>query len=275
MAAKPWRIVLLTAIPPVAIAYADIVRAAGHEPVAVVVPRGARRSHVTPMGQAHVELDPRDLDIVFAASRHSLARIFRGYDADLVICTGFPWLITQDAIGASRLGIVNGHPSLLPRYRGPFPIAAAIRNGEPEIGVTYHLMDPGFDTGNILAQKTIPLDDDETEESLNPKLLAASVELLPLALARLENGDRGDPQGGGDYQSGDDLADYVHVDLAQRAADVHRQVRAWSFVPPVSKHRGPLLGGRRLLVTSLTEVDGAERVECADGPLWIVQSAPL
>jgi hypothetical protein len=52
-------------------------------------------------------------------------------------------------------------------------------------------------------------------------------------------------------------------------------VRAWSFVPPVSKHRGPLLDGRRLLVTSLTEVDGAERVECADGPLWIVQSAPV
>jgi methionyl-tRNA formyltransferase len=275
MAETPWRIVLLTAIPPVAIAYADIVRAAGHEPVAVVVPRGARRGHVTPMGQAHVELDPRDLDIVFAASRHSLARIFRGYDADLVICTGFPWLITQDAIDAARLGIVNGHPSLLPRYRGPFPIAAAIRNGEPEIGVTYHLMDTGFDTGNILAQKTIPLDDDETEESLNPKLLAASVELLPLALARLGNGDRGDPQSGGDYQSGDDLADYVHVDLARRAADVHRQVRAWSFVPPVSKHRGPLLDGRRLLMTSLTEVEGAERVECADGPLWIVQSAPV
>lgn len=275
MSETPWRVVILTAVPPVAIAYADIVRAEGHEPVAVVVPRGARRGNVTPFGQAHVEQDPRDLDIVFAASKDSLARIFRGYDADLVICTGFPWLITQEAIDAARLGIVNGHPSMLPRYRGPFPIAAAVRNGEREIGVTYHMMDAGFDTGNILAQKAIPLAEDETDETLSPKLLEASVELLPLALRRLARGDRGDPQTGGDYQSAEDLAGYVHVDLAMPAADVHRQVRTWSFVPPVSKHRGPLLDGRRLLVTSLTEIEGAERVECADAPLWIVEAAPL
>ena len=271
MAETPWRIVILTAIPPVAIAYSDIVRAAGHEPVAVVTPRGRGRD-VTPLGQAHVEQDPRDLDIVFAASKHSLARIFRGYDADLVICTGFPWLITQEAIDAPTHGIVNGHPSLLPRYRGPFPIAAAIRNGETELGVTYHLMDGAFDTGNILAQKSIPLAEDETEETLNPKLLEASVELLPLALRRLERGDRGDPQTGGDYQSAEDLAGYVQVDLSAPAADVHRQVRAWSFVPPVLPFRGPLLDGRRLLATSLVEVEGAERIECADGPLWIVAS---
>ena len=274
MAEAAWRVILLTAVPPVAIAYSEILRGLGHEPVAVVAPRGRRPGQFTPLGQAHVEQDPPELDIVFAASRNSLARIFRAYDADLVVCTGFPWLIPQAAIDAARLGIVNGHPSLLPRYRGPFPIAAAIRGGEREIGVTYHLMDAKFDTGNILAQKTIPLADDETEETLNPKLLAAATELLPLAIRRLEIGDRGDPQAGGDYQSDADLADYVQVDLARPAAEIHRQVRAWSFVPPVSDHRGPLLDGRRLLVTSLTEVDGAERLECGDGPLWVVESTP-
>ena len=65
-----------------------------------------------------------------------------------------------------RLGIVNGHPSLLPRYRGPFPIAWAVRNGETEIGMSFHLMDAAFDTGNVLAQKAIPLDDDDTDETL-------------------------------------------------------------------------------------------------------------
>jgi len=274
VAETAWRIILLTAVPPVAVAYSEILRGIGHEPVAVVAPRGRRPGQFTPFGQAHVEQDPPELDIVFAASRHSLARIFRAYDADLVVCTGFPWLIPQEAIEAARLGIINGHPSLLPRYRGPFPIAAAIRNGEPEIGVTYHLMDAGFDTGNVLAQKTIPLADDETEETLNPKLLAAATELLPLAVRRLELGDRGDPQTGGDYQSDDDLADYVEVDLGSSAADVHRQVRAWSFVPPVSRHRGPVLGGRLLLVTSLTEVEGAERIDCLDGPLWILEAIP-
>jgi hypothetical protein len=57
---------------------------------------------------------------------------------------------------------------------------------------------------------------------------------------------------------------------------VHRQVRAWSFVPPILPNMGPVLEGDgtsvRLLRTSLTEVAGAERLECADGPLWVVET---
>jgi methionyl-tRNA formyltransferase len=270
-----WRVAIITAIPPVAIGYTQIVRDMGHEPVVIVTPRG-NRGRVTPLGQAHVENDPRDVDILFAASKHSLARILRGYDADLAVCTGFPWLIPQEAIDAVPQGIVNGHPSLLPRYRGPFPIAWAVRNGERELGFTYHLMDAAFDTGNILAQGTVPLDDEETEATLIPKLEAASRELLPRALERLANGDRGDPQGdGGDYQPAEALADYVLVDLTRTAAEVHRQARTWSFVPPVVAERGPVLDGRRLVRTSLTEVAGAERLDCADGPLWVLESEPL
>ena len=54
------------------------------------------------------------------------------------------------------LGIVNGHPSLLPRYRGPFPIAWAVRNGETEIGMTFHLHGRGVRHRHVLAQKAIP-----------------------------------------------------------------------------------------------------------------------
>ena len=100
-----------------------------------------------------------------------------------------------------RLGIVNGHPSLLPRYRGPFPIAWAVRNGETEIGMSFHLMDASFDTGNLLAQTSIPLADDDTEETLFERFPAVVSELLPIVFSRLAAGDRGDPQEGGDYQS--------------------------------------------------------------------------
>jgi methionyl-tRNA formyltransferase len=267
MPAAPWRVVVLTSIPPVAIGYAELIRACGHQPVAVIVPRRAAQG-ATQM----VEAVPKGMDVLFAESRDSLARMLRGYDADLAVCTGFPWLIPAEAIEAVPQGIVNGHPSPLPRYRGPFPIAWQVRNDETEIGMTYHLMDARFDTGNVLAQGSAPLDPEETMESLVPKLEALSVELLPQALARLAAGDRGDAQSGGDYQAAADLADYVDVDLTQTAADVHRQVRVWSFVPPVSAFRGPLLDGRRLLKTSLTEVEGAERLECSDGPLWVVES---
>ena len=103
-----------------------------------------------------------------------------------------------------------------------------------------------------------------------------AAELLPVAFDRLARGDRGDPQEGGDYQSGFE-DDYRYVDLAQTGGDVHRQTRAWSFMPPIP-NRGPILernGTREPLVeTSLTEVDGAERLDCADGPLWILEAEP-
>ena len=65
--------------------------------------------------------------------------------------------------------------------------------------------------------------------------------------------------------------------MTQTAAEVHRQTRAWSFVPPIVPDAGPILerdGTRvRLVRTSLTEIAGAMELACADGPLWIVESA--
>jgi methionyl-tRNA formyltransferase len=150
------------------------------------------------------------------------------------------------------------------------PMAWAIRNGESEIGLTYHLMDEQFDTGAILAQKAVPLADDETNESLWPKLGEVAADLIPIVFDRLAHGERGEPQAEGEYQSLFD-DDYAVVDTSRSAADVHRQVRAWRFAFIGKNLRGPLLerDGEtiRLLVTSLAETDGAERLECADGPL--------
>jgi methionyl-tRNA formyltransferase len=273
----PWRVVLITVLPVVARGYAEIVRALGHEPVAVIAPRRrAPGAPPTPFAAEHVADDPAELDILFASSKHSIAPLLRAYEPDLALCTAFPWLIPAEAIAVPKQGIVNGHPSLLPRYRGPFPIAWAVRNGETEIGMSYHLMDAEFDTGNVLAQKPIALADDETEETLFAQFPALTAELLPIVFDRLARGDRGEPQEGGEYQSVFE-DDYRFVDRTQTAAEVHRQTRAWSFVPPVLPEMGPLLerdGTRvRLLRTSLTEVAGAERIDCADGPLWILESA--
>jgi methionyl-tRNA formyltransferase len=277
MPAAPWRVAIISVLPLVARGYAAIIRELGHEPVAVITPR--RRAFgepPMPMAAEHVADDPEELDVLFAASKRSLARMLRGYEVDLGLCTGFPWLIPADAIATPPLGIVNGHTGMLPRYRGPFPIAWAVRNGESEVGMTYHLMDAGFDTGNVLAQASVTLLDDDTEETLYPKFERLAPELLATVFERLARGDRGDAQEGGEYQSefGDD---YVHADPSLAASAVHRQVRAWSFIPPFAR-QGPILdrpeGRIRLVRTSLTEADGAERLDCADGPLWIVESQP-
>ncbi len=270
-----WRVAIICVVPQIARAYGTLLRELGHEPVCVITPRRMRPgAPPLPFAVEHVGGDPDDVDVLFAASNRSLVRLLSAYDLDLGLCTTFPWRLSTEAITTPRLGIVNGHPSLLPRYRGPFPVAWAVRNGETEIGLSYHLMDATLDTGNLLAQKAVPLDEDDTFESLMTRLMLVGGELLPNALERLARGDRGDRQEGGEYQSGFE-DDYRYVDVAQPAAEVHRQARAWRFMPPIP-NRGPILerdGARiRLVATSLVEVDGAERLDCADGPLWILES---
>jgi methionyl-tRNA formyltransferase len=277
----PWRVVLVSQIPRVALQYAEQVRSLGHEPVAHLAARFPKRFDSPRLHEFAGRLlteGPHDVDLVFPADRAQLAKVLRWYEPDLLLCTAFPWRIPPDALAIPKIACVNGHPSLLPKHRGPMPMAWAIRMGETEIGMTYHLMEDQFDTGNILAQTSVPLDDDETNESLWPKLGAASAELLPVVFEKLARGDRGDPQKGGDYQSLFD-DDYAFVDTSRAAEDVHRQVRAWRFAFIGKNERGPILerDGERLRIvkTSLTEVAGAERLDCADRPIWIVETEPV
>lgn len=273
-----WRVAIITSVPVIAQNHVDAVRSLGHEPVAVIAPRRrAPGGPPMPLLAEQVTDAPEELDVLFAASKHSLARLLRGCELDLAICAGFPWRIPAEAIEAPRLGIINGHPSLLPRYRGPFPVAWAVRNGEREIGLTYHVMDADFDTGNVLAQAPIPLADDETDESLFAKFPAIGAKLLEIAFDRLARGDRGDVQEGGEYYGRFEEA-YRHIDPSRPAVEVDRQVRAWSFVPPGLRGDAPILerGGTRVRVlrASLAEVAGADRLECADGPVWLVETTP-
>jgi methionyl-tRNA formyltransferase len=274
----PWRVGIVTQVPPVASGYAAITSSLGHEPVVVISSRRRRAGDPpTPAGDGVLTAAPEGLDVVFADSKRSLAPLFRFYELDLVLLTGFPWLLPAEAIAVPPLGIVNGHPSLLPRYRGPMPVAWAIRNGETEIGLSYHLVDEHFDTGPLLAQAPVTLEYGDTWDSLGPQLEARSAELLTLVFEKLAAGDRGTVQERGEYQSYFE-DDYVPVDLSQPAEHIHRQVWAWSFAPPSAGELGPILEQdgqrRRLLKTSLTEVEEAERLECADGPLWILESEP-
>ena len=277
----PWRVVVVSQIPRVAAGYVELVRGLGHEPVAHLAARMPPKfdnPRAREFAGGLIVDGPTGIDLVYPGARSRMAPVLRFYEPDLLLCTAFPWRIPADALAVPRIACVNGHPSLLPRYRGPMPMAWAVRNGETEIGMTYHLMDEQFDTGNILAQGTVPLDDGETNESLWPKLGAVSAELLPRVFERLAAGDRGDPQEGGDYQSLFD-DDYAFVDTSWTAEEVHRQVRAWRFAFIGKNLRGPILERdgerRRLAATSLTEVDGGELLECADGPLWIVESEPV
>lgn len=76
---------------------------------------------------------------------------------DLIIVAGFPKLIPKSVIGTPRIGIINIHQSLLPKYRGRHPLNWAIINGEKETGVTIHHVNEKFDAGRIILQEKVPI----------------------------------------------------------------------------------------------------------------------
>lgn len=249
-------------------------RSVGITPVAVITPRAARDSDGEERRNAILAEAPDGLDLCFAAEKASLLRLTQAYEPDLGLCTGYPWLLPPEVLAVPRLGVVNSHPSLLPRHRGPFPWAWAVRENDPELGLTVHLMDAQFDTGPILAQGSRPMPEDVTLEGLIPTVRALSQELLPKALRRVLDGDRGDAQTeeGATY-AGPFGEDYAELDPSRPRAELLRQVRAWQLTFHESQGPFATVGGTRLRVLDAALDDPGDgevlRVDAADGPLWL------
>ena len=268
------RVVLISEVAPAVEGLSALLRGAGHKPVALLCVRHDTARY-TQMSEL-VAAAPREIDIVMPAARDRIAPLLRLFEPDVALCIGFPWKIPPDALAVPRHGIVNGHPSLLPRYRGPSPVSWAVRNGEQEIGFTLHYMDAELDTGNILGQVRISLDDEHSWEELTPKLAEAVGGLLPGVLERVAAGDPGDPQDEsqatylGAFES-----EYARIDLTRSCAEVARQVRAWGFHSAVPEGKGALteIAGETVRVLRVSREPGdGHALECADGTLWVVET---
>ena len=107
---------------------------------------------------------------------------------DAIIVVGYGRIIPQWMIDLPRLGNLNLHASLLPKYRGAAPIQWAIANSESVTGVTTMRIDAGLDTGDILMQREIAIGLEDTAETLGPKLASIGAELMVETLRRLESG---------------------------------------------------------------------------------------
>ena len=114
--------------------------------------------------------------------------LLRGLAADVFVVAAFGQILAKSVLELPRLGCVNVHSSLLPKYRGAAPIQWAIIDGERETGVTTMLMNEGLDTGDMLEQAAVPIEPDDTGGSLHDKLSALGAELIVSTLRKLENG---------------------------------------------------------------------------------------
>lgn len=285
MPTERWRVALITTVTPIAEVLTDGLKQLGHEPVAVITARRRRPPNPTdddPFPELGDSSAPKGLDVLMARDRNSMEPLLRATGADLAVCWGFSWRIPKAALDVPRLGVINCHPALLPRHRGPIPISWAFREGDGHYGMTWHRMDANLDTGGILAQTTIPMEDDDFDYmTLGPRMIGSALGLLPRTLERVAAGDPGDPQSEeGASWAGFLGEDYATVDWSQARRAIHNQVRAWAFAVSGGPVVGPVaeLDGRRVRLarTSLTDPgDGAIRVEAGDGPLWVVKSEPL
>ena len=122
-----------------------------------------------------------------AEARAAIEPLFQQTDAGIVAAYGR--ILPDWMLAAPRLGCINVHSSLLPKYRGAAPINWAIVHGETETGVTTMQMDAGLDTGAMLLQGKLAIGETETAAELTPRLAELGAELLVETLAKLERGE--------------------------------------------------------------------------------------
>jgi methionyl-tRNA formyltransferase len=118
-----------------------------------------------------------------------LAQWVRDQDADVALVVAYGRILPPDVLAGPRLGCVNVHASLLPKYRGAAPITWAIVHGERETGITLMQMDAGMDTGAMLEVASVPIGEDETAADLAARLAQVGADLVRRGLPKYVRGE--------------------------------------------------------------------------------------
>jgi len=156
--------------------------------------------------------------------------------ADLMVVAAYGLILPEPVLALTRLGAINIHASLLPRWRGAAPIQRAILAGDASTGISIMQMDRGLDTGPVLAAEAIAITAEDTGGSLHDKLAELGARLIVSALAQFGRGElRARPQSeaGASYASKISKAD-AEIDWHQSAAVIERKVRAFNPLPGAS-----------------------------------------
>jgi methionyl-tRNA formyltransferase len=171
---------------------------------------------------------------------------FAALGADLAVVAAYGLILPQAVLSAPRLGCINLHASLLPRWRGAAPIQRALLAGDAETGITIIQMEPSLDTGPILAMGRIPITTRSTAASLHDELAQLAARMVGPTIDDLARGrasPRPQPGAGVTYAPKIDKAE-ARLDWSQPAAFLERQLRALNPWPGCWTD----LDGERLLV---------------------------
>lgn len=249
-----------------------LVRSDRHE-VAALITRPVRQSKsrhvvVNPMRQSAESMGvavhaPEDMNVAEGQA------LLRELAPDALVVCDYGQILVAETLAVARLGGVNLHGSLLPKYRGAAPVQWALLRGDTETGVTVIHMTPRMDAGPILATRRIAIGDDETHAELEPRLAQLGVEPVLESLQMLEQWDGKSPLGAPQDKSLASRAPRLkksdgRIDWAMTSSEIHNRVRAlqpwpgaFTFIP---RGKGD---PQRLLISRLQVVAAAELPEDA------------
>ena len=210
----------------------------GHEVVAVYTrapaPAGRRGLDLTP-SPVHRVADQFGLPVLTPKSLRSdeAAVSFRNHQADVAVVVAYGMILPAAILEAPRLGCLNLHGSLLPRWRGAAPIQRAIMSGDKETGVAVMQMEAGLDTGPVGLVERLPIGPDTTAGELHDRMMLVGADLMARALSALERGGLAftpQPEAGVTYASKIEKGE-TRIDWSRPAQEVHDHIRGLSPFP--------------------------------------------
>jgi methionyl-tRNA formyltransferase len=189
-------------------------------------------AHNIPVAQPiSLRLDGKYPDI--AREAHEL---LRATPHDVMVVAAYGLILPRSILNIPKLGCINIHASLLPRWRGAAPIHRAIEAGDAETGVTIMQMEEGLDTGPMLAMQRIPIAPNDTTGSLHDKLADLGGAMIVDAIHKLQNDSTiatPQPEAGANY-AGKITKEEAALDFTQSAEKLARKIRAFNPFPGTS-----------------------------------------
>ncbi len=210
---------------------------AGHDVVAVYTraPKPAGRGQAERKSPVHEAAEGFGIPVMTPKSLRNEAEqiAFAAFDADVAVVVAYGLILPKPILEAPRLGCLNLHGSLLPRWRGAAPIQRAVLAGDARTGAMVMQMDEGLDTGPVALVDEMPIGPDMTTGELHDRMMLVGADLVGRALAALERGSLTfTPQAeeGVSYASKIDKAE-SRIDWSKPAAEVHNLIRGMSPFP--------------------------------------------
>jgi len=210
----------------------------GHEVVAVYsrapAPAGRRGLDLVP-APVHQVAERFGIPVLIPRTLRTeeAAETFRAHEADVAVVVAYGMMLPQAILDIPRLGCLNLHGSLLPRWRGAAPIQRAIMAGDRETGVAVMRMEAGLDTGPVGLLERIPIGTDMTAGELHDRMMVLGADLMARALAALARGGLAftpQPAEGVTYAAKIEKAE-ARIDWSQPAQAVHDRIRGLSPFP--------------------------------------------